>query len=206
MNKLPIDYDKTLLELKQKINKAKYESLKAVNKELILMYLEIGRIISERVKNGWGNSIVDKLSIDIQAEYIGLKGFSPRNLRRMKLIFEETSSNQIWTQLVAKLPWGHTNIIFQKVKDSEQRTFYLQKCIERGWSRSILEEEIRFNAYSKHINFQNNFPNTIEDNSLIEYRLEFKDEYDLSFLELEDTHSERQLENAIVDNIIRTLG
>ncbi len=122
------------------------------------------------------------------------------------LIFEETFDNTIWTQLVSKLPWGHTNLIFAKTKVPEQRTFYLQKCAERGWSRGVLEEEIRFDSYTKHQNFQSNFPKTINETHLAEYRLEFKDEYDLSFLLLDETHSERQLENAIVDNIVKTLG
>jgi predicted nuclease of restriction endonuclease-like (RecB) superfamily len=84
--------------------------------------------------------------------------------------------------------------------------FYLQQSNERGWSRSVLEEEIRFEAYAKTLNFQNNFIKTIEEKELTEYRLEFRDEYNLSFLELEDVHTERQLENALVNNITKTLG
>jgi len=107
---------------------------------------------------------------------------------------------------VAKIPWGHTSLIFSKLKKSEQITFYLQKTIERGWSRSILEEEIKFDAYQKHLDFQSNFQKTIEPDKLAAYRLEFKDEYNLSFLDLEDIHTERQLENALVQNITKTLG
>jgi predicted nuclease of restriction endonuclease-like (RecB) superfamily len=205
-NNLPIDYQSTLLELKNRINKARYKSIVAVNSELILMYLDIGKVVSEKVKSGWGDSVIDNLSKDLQAEYVGLKGFSPRSIRRMKLIFEQICNNEIWTQLVTKLPWSHTNLIFAKIKDPEQRTFYLQRAIDKGWSRGVLEEEIKFDAYSKHINFQSNFPKTIDENSLVNYRLEFKDEYDLSFLGLEETHSERDLENALVDNILKTLG
>lgn len=82
----------------------------------------------------------------------------------------------------------------------------MQKCVERGWSRSVLEEEIRFDAYTKAQSFQNNFPQTIEPQQLAAYRLEFRDEYDLSFLELEETHTERQLEQSMVMNIVKTLG
>lgn len=206
MSNLPIDYQKTLLELKERINKARYKSLVAANSEVILMYLDIGKVVSEKLKTGWGKSVIENLSKDLQAEYIGLKGFSSRSLYRMKLIFEEIEAFSISPQLVANLPWSHIDIIFSKVKDKEQRTFYLQKSIEKGWSRGILEEEIKFDAYTKHLNFQSNFPKTIDEKSLINYRLEFKDEYDLSFLELESTHTERQLENALVDNILKTLG
>src|SRR3546814_6743126 len=112
---------------------------------------------------------------------------SARNLRRMKLIFEETRQSEFWPQLVAKIPWGHTSLIFEKVKDPDQRTFYLQMCGERGWSRSILEEEILFDAYSKRLQFQNNFSVALKESHLSTYRLEFKDEYNLYFLGLEDT-------------------
>lgn len=97
------------------------------------------------------------MSKDLQAEYPGIKGLSSRNLRRMKLIFEETAGDEFWTQLVSKIPWGHTNLIFQKVKDPDQRTFYLQTCAERGWSRSVLEEEIKFDSYSKRARIPEQF-------------------------------------------------
>lgn len=206
MNNLPIDYNQTLLELKEKINQAKYKSFKSVNKEHILINLHIGKVISEKLKLGWGKSVIDTLSKDLQSEYVGLKGFSSRSLYRMKLIFEEISEFSISPQLVANLPWGHIDLIFSKVKELEKRLFYIQKSIERGWSRGVLEEEIKFDSYTKHLNFQSNFLKTIDEKNLVEYRLEFKDEYDLSFLELEETHTERQLENALVDNIVKTLG
>lgn len=206
MENLPVNYHQTLLLLKERIKLAQYKSLSLVNTELILMYLDLGRVLSEKLKSGWGESIVDSLSKDLQVEYLGVQGFSSRNLRRMKLIFEEVKDNSNWTQAVSKIPWGHTNVIFSKLKDSEKRTFYLEKCQERGWSRAILEEEIKFDSFTKTNEFQNNFSNTITENKLIEYRLEFKDEYNLSFLNLEDVHSERELENAIVSNITKTLG
>ena len=206
MENLPVNYHETLLLLKERIKLAQYKSLSLVNTEMILMYLDFGKVLSERLKLGWGESIVDNLSKDLQIEYSGVKGFSSRNLRRMKLIYEEIEHNSIWTQAVAKIPWGHTNIIFSKLKDSERRSFYLQKCQERGWSRAVLEEEILFDSFAKANDFQSNFSSTIAENKLIEYRLEFKDEYNLSFLNLEDIHTERELENAIVNNITRTLG
>lgn len=206
MENLPLNYHQTLLLFKERIKLAQYKSLTVVNAELILLYLDFGKVLSEKLKSGWGDSIVDNLSKDLQSEYIGVKGFSSRNLRRMKLIFEHVEHNSNWTQLVSKIPWGHTNIIFSKLKDSEKRTFYLQKCQERGWSRAVLEEEIKFDSFTKTNQFQNNFSKTIEETRLIEYRLEFKDEYNLSFLNLEDIHTERELENAIVNNITKTLG
>lgn len=206
MKSLPENYIETLLNLKERIKAAQYRSLSNVNTEMVLMYLDFGKIFTEKLKSGWGESIIDTISRDLQRDYIGVKGFSSRNLRRMRLIYEEVSDNALWTQAVSKIPWGHSNLIFARVKKKDERTFYLQKCLERGWSRSILEEEIKFNAFAKQVDFQNNFSSTIQENKLIDYRLEFKDEYNLSFLNLEDIHSERELENALVNNIIKTIG
>lgn len=206
MELIPSNYKETLIALKRRINLAQYKSFSAINMELIAMYLDLGQIISEKTQTGWGNGVVDVLSNDLQIEYAGVKGFSSRNLRRMKLIYEETEDNLIWTQLVSKIPWGHTNLIFSKFKDVERRTFYLNKCFERGWSRSVLEEEIKFDSYTKELNFQSNFETTILDDKIMEYRLSFKDEYNLSFLNLEDTHTEKELELSIVENISKTLG
>lgn len=170
---LPIDYNPTFLALKERINQGRFECLKVVNTELILIYLEIGKVVSAKVATGWGDAIVNKLSLDLQNEYPGVKGFSLRNIRRMKYVHEKCLLHSILPQLVAKLPWGHTDYIFTKIKQSEPIVFYLQKCAERGWSRSILEEEIRFDAFSKSRTFQNNFPKTVDSKQLMDYRLEF---------------------------------
>src|SRR3546814_869626 len=120
---VPSNYHQTVTTLKERIATAQYKSDSLVNQELILMYLDFGHVLSERVKGGWGMSVIDTLSIDLQAAYPGVKGMSARNIRRMKLIFEETRQSEFWPQLVAKIPWGHTSLIFEKVKDQDQRTF-----------------------------------------------------------------------------------
>ncbi len=97
------DYLQTLISLKERILQAQYNSYSAVNSEMILAYLDIGKTISEKTKTGWGTSVIMQLSVDLQAEFIGVKGFSERNLRRMKYVYEEMQANAIWPQVVAKL-------------------------------------------------------------------------------------------------------
>lgn len=104
MENLPENYKKTLSNLKERIKLAQFKSLSTVNTEMILMYLDFGKIFSEKLKSGWGNGIIDAISKDLQLEYAGVKGFSSRNLRRMKLIYDEVSNNSIWTQAVSKIP------------------------------------------------------------------------------------------------------
>lgn len=200
------DYQNTFIVLKERIIQAQYRSYSAVNSEMILAYLDIGKTISEKTKKGWGTSVIKQLSTDLQAEFAGVKGFSERNLRLMRFVYEEINENTIWQQLVAKLHWGHTSLIFSKIKDKNEREFYLQKSREEAWSRSILEEKIKFDLYTNHNDFQHNFDKTLTTSEIAKYTMQFKDEYDLSFLELQDRHTEKQLENGIVQNISRMLG
>ena len=207
MNKLENnDYFQTLISLKQRILQAQYNSYSAVNSEMILAYLDIGQTISEKTKKGWGTSVIKQLSNDLQVEFNGVKGFSERNLHRMKLIYEEIQANSISPQAVAKLHWGHTTVIFSKIKDKNQREFYLQKAKNEAWSRSVLEEKIKVNLYANFSTFQNNFEKTLTIDEVANHTMQFKDEYDLSFLNLTDHHNEKQLENAIVNNIAKMLG
>lgn len=200
------DYLKILISLKERILQAQYNSYSAVNSEMILAYLDIGKTISEKTKTGWGTSVIKQLSIDLQAEFIGVKGFSERNLRLMRFVYEEISENPIWQQAVAKLHWGHTVMIFSKIKDQTERDFYLEKSKNEAWSRSILEEKIKIDTYANHKNFQHNFDKALTTQEITNYTLQFKDEYDLSFLNLPDHHTEKQLENALVNNITKMLG
>ncbi len=200
------EYINTLLVLKERIVKAQYNSYSAVNSEMILAYLDIGKTISEKTKSGWGTSVIKQLSIDLQAEFNGVKGFSERNLHRMKFMYEEIIKNKISPQLVAKLHWGHTSMIISKIKNKSEREFYLIKTKEEAWSRSVLEEKIKIDLYNQHSKFQNNFNKSLSTTEIAKYTMQFKDEYNLSFLELSNHHTEKQLEKAIVKNITKMLG
>jgi predicted nuclease of restriction endonuclease-like (RecB) superfamily len=200
------DYLETFVSLKDRIKQAQYRSYSAVNSEMILAYLDIGKTLSEKTKIGWGTSVIQQLSKDLQAEFYGVKGFSERNLRRMKYVYEEILENEIWPQAVAKLHWGHISTIFWKIKDKEARVFYIQKAQTEAWSRSILEEKIKLDLYANHQKFQHNFETALNIQEIANYTLQFKDEYDLSFLNLPDHHTEKQLESALVHNITKMLG
>ncbi len=153
MNSLPDNYIRTLTELKDRVRQAQYKSLVAVNSEMIMAYLDIGKTISELTKHGWGTSVIDRLSRDLQAEFVGMKGFSSRSLHRMKLVYESIEENEISPKAVAKIPWGHISLIFSKLKKKEEQVFYLEKSFHEGWSRSVLEEKIKFDFYSNNWHF-----------------------------------------------------
>jgi hypothetical protein len=113
------DYGLLLSELRERIRAAQVRSALAVNRELILLYWEIGGMIVERQEQaGWGSSLLDQISRDLSAEFPGVDGFSRRNLYRMRALFLTYRGRaSIVSQLVAQLPWGHTSVLIEKVKD-----------------------------------------------------------------------------------------
>jgi predicted nuclease of restriction endonuclease-like (RecB) superfamily len=123
----------------------------------------------------------------------------------MNTIASQIQQYEIPPQLVAELPRGHTSLIFEKIKDKQERLFYIQKAREQQRSRATLTENINHDLYHKQP-IQHNFTQTLSPEIAAQITWELKDEYNLSFLELEQEHTERQLEQAITKNIIQTLG
>ncbi len=120
--------------------------------------------------------------------------------------FFETYPNEILQRVVAEFPWGQNIDIFTKITTEEERLFYLKLTAERAWSRPTLAQNIKSNTYDNYKNNQNNFAQTLPANRLYDLKWEFKDEYDFSFLQFEDDIKERELEDALVENISKTLG
>jgi predicted nuclease of restriction endonuclease-like (RecB) superfamily len=205
---LPNNYQATFLEIKQRISQARYQALKIVNQEQNQLNLDIGKIVFERTKEGWGSNVVESLSQDLRLEYPGMKGLSARSLYRMKLVYQGVQELGLNSPLlVAKIPWTHLSIIIEKVKDNKARMYYLTRTAQEKWSKGVLEEEISFDSYAKNKNTQSNFA-VVEANpeKLQILQNEFVNQYDFSFLTLPKSHTERELEDAITANIIKFLG
>lgn len=108
-------------------------------------------------------------------------------------------------QLVAKIPWGHNILIFSKSKDILEALFYIEKTISNGWSRSVLGLQIEANLYQRQGKAINNFKNTLpKSTSDLAHQL-LKDPYQFDFLALTENYKERELENALVENITKFL-
>jgi predicted nuclease of restriction endonuclease-like (RecB) superfamily len=173
---------------------------------MISLYWDIGKTVSEKTSEGWGNSVIDKLSKDLQIEFPGVKGFSISNIRYMRYFYDSYMDNSIHQQVVGELGWGQNIIFFSKVKNMDERIFYANICKDKGWSRTTLIKNIESDTYNQYKKGQNNFPLTVDKNRLAELTWQFKDEYNLDFLELTEEHKERELEDGIVNNIIRFMG
>lgn len=131
-------------EITKRIRSAQYEALKAVNREMIDLYWEIGkRIIEQQAALGWGKSVVENLSRDIQKEFPGIKGFGASNMWDMARFYAEYQSSEILQPLVAEISWSKHIVILTKWKDTRQRQFYLLSTQKYGWIKDVLIHKIQ---------------------------------------------------------------
>lgn len=196
------NYGKLLIEIKQRIRTAQYEALKVVNKELIALYWDIGKLIITRQQGEtWGKSVVKNLSYDLQVEFPGIQGFSTANLWRMKLFYETYADNEKLAPMVREIGWTHNLVIIEKCKDSLEREFYIRSTKKFGWTKNVLIHQIENQSYEKTLLNQTNFEQTVSEDISKQAKLAIKDEYTFDFLELADEHSERQLEQAILARV-----
>lgn len=204
------DYTALLDEIKQRIRSAQYEALRAVNKELIALYWDIGKLIVERQKSGkWGKSVVERLSKDIQAEFPGIKGFSVQNLWYARQFYLTYRDNKKLQPLVGEIGWTHNLIIMSRCKDDLEREFYLRMTRKFGWTKNVLTHQIDNQSYEKTLLNQTNFDRTVPAKYRLQAKLAVKDEYTFDFLELGEEHSERELERAILarlEHFLREMG
>jgi len=110
--KLPTNYLNVLNEIKDRIQQSRIKAALSVNRELILLYWEIGhRILVNQAQEGWGAKVIDRLALDLRKAFPDTKGFSARNLKYMRALAEAYSDPEIVPQLVAQIPWGHNRLL-----------------------------------------------------------------------------------------------
>ena len=206
----PNDYAGLLAEVKERVRAARYAALKAVNKELVSLYWDIGRMIAERQADGaYGDAIVEQLAHDLRAEFPGVSGFSRRNvfyMREFYLLYRDLPKVQ---PLVAQIGWTHNLLILQRCKDPLEREFYIRMTRKFGWTKNVLIHQIENQSYEKSLLGQTNFDQALTPKLRAQAELAVRDEYTFDFLGLGDEHSERELETALiarVEDFLRAMG
>jgi predicted nuclease of restriction endonuclease-like (RecB) superfamily len=197
---IPEDGYRELLEnLKGRIRSSQIKAAIAVNRELILLYWQIGRdILFRQTQEGWGSKVVSRLSTDLRREFPDMKGFAPRSLKYMRAFAEAFPDEQIVRQVVAQIPWGHIQLLLGKLNDPEQRLWYAQKTIENGWSRAILTAQIEADLYRQKVGVVNNFDKTLPPpQSDLAYQI-LKDPYNFDFLSISEGVRERDFKRILV--------
>ena len=204
------NYPALLNEIKARIRAAQYEALKAVNRELVGLYWDIGRVIVERQeKEGWGKSVVERLSTDLRRDFPGVRGYSAQNLWYMRQFYSEYRRDERLQPLVGEIAWAHHLVIMAKCKDSLEREFYIRMTRKFGWSKNVLIHQIENQSYEKSVAGQTNFDQALTPELRAQAKLAVKDEYTFDFLELGEAHGERELERALIGRIedfLRAMG
>lgn len=204
---LPSDYSAFLQSVKTQVQQTQLRALISVNEKLISLYWRIGKdIIALQDKEGWGAGTIEQLSRDLQAAFPLMKGFSTRNLQYMRTFAAAYPDEEVFTQqAVAQIPWGHHTVLLDKVSEPEKRQWYMEQVRQNGWSRGVLELQIKSDLYSRSGQAQTNFEITLPtlDSDLAKDTL--KDPYIFDFITTSPETKERHLQAGLIANIERFL-
>lgn len=218
-------YKNWIVDLKSKIQQSQIKAAIKVNSALLELYWEMGKEISERnFENTYGSGFFKQLSKDLMQEFPAMKGFSLSNLKYLKLFYLfynqeviksqqvvgefKSGENQNRQQLVNDfpqklffIPWGHQIQIFTKCKEVTEALFYVNKTIENGWSRAVLMNMMSSNLFLSQGKAITNFSKTLSDYDSELVKQTLKDPYIFDFLSITENYREKELEDALIDNI-----
>ena len=204
------DYQNWIDDLKKRYKQSQIKAAIKVNSELIHFYWSLGRdIVKMKSESRWGSKFYESLSKDLRNAFPDATGFSRTNIIYMKQFYELFPENEISQQVVDQLffiPWGHITLIVSKVKKSTNKAaFYIRKTIENNWSRSVLSCFLDTNLYERSQDKLTNFKTTLpEENSDLANEL-IKDPYNFNFLAIDDRYTEKELKDALINNIQKFL-
>jgi predicted nuclease of restriction endonuclease-like (RecB) superfamily len=191
-----------LRDLKARIHRAQVKAALAVNRELVLLYWQMGReILTRQQYEGWGTKVVDRLAKDLKQAFPDMTGFSARNLKYMRTFAEAYPDQQIVQEVLAQIPWYHNIALLDKLKSLDERLWYAHQTVENGWSRNALVLQIDNGLYRRMGEASTNFPQTLPPAQSDLAQQILKDPYSFEFLELNEAAQERDFERALVDRI-----
>ena len=185
------------------IESARTSSMRAVNRNLIDLYWRIGEFLSQRVaEDDWGKASIENLAKYIALELPGARGFSASNLWRTRQFFETYRSSAKLVPMVRELSWSHNLLILGRCKREEEREFYLQTCAKESWTKRELERQITAALFERSV-LQPPIlaPMVRELEQGQEAARIFKDNYVVEFLQLPPSHSEADLERALLQKM-----
>ena len=183
------------------IKSSRYKVLKSINSELIDLYWNVGRFISENCsQNNWGENTVVNLSKYIIEKEPEVKGFSPQNLWRMKQFYETYSQDEFLSPLVREISWTNNLLVLSKTKNLKEKEFYIRLSIKENYSKRELERQIESGFYERTMLSGELLPSKLKR---IHPKIEnvFKDNYILEFLNLPHQYSEKEFQKAIIANL-----
>jgi predicted nuclease of restriction endonuclease-like (RecB) superfamily len=199
---IPQGYQELLAQLKERIRSAQLRAGLAVNREMVLLYWQIGRdILRRQAQEGWGAKVVDRLAADLHRAFPDMTGLSPRNLKYMRAFAVAWPDEPIVQQAAALIPWYHNCIILDKIKDPEERLWYARATIEHGWSRAVLVHWIESELYRRQGKATTNFAKSLPSPESDLAREILKDPYNFEFMSLTRDAEERALQKGLLEHI-----
>ena len=193
------DFKDVINSIKQEIKITQLNTMITVNKSLMLLYFNVGKLISENSK--YGNKFIEQLESELRIDFPNLKGFSVRNLKYMQKFYIEYKDYPKVQQLVAQLPRGHNILLMDKFKDIETRNIYAENIISNSWSRNILAIQIDTGFHLRIGKSDNNFKSILPSIESDLAKNTLKDPYIFEFLDLKDKYKECELEELMVQKI-----
>jgi predicted nuclease of restriction endonuclease-like (RecB) superfamily len=193
--------EQSFAEVVEIVRTAKQSAAQAVNTQLVEMYWQIGAYISLKLDQAeWGDGVVQQLADYLARTQPGLRGFTPRNLFRMRKFYDTYRSNEKVTALLSQLPWTHNLIILNQSKCPEEREFYLRMTIQEQWSKRELERQFKTALFERTVLSPAKVTPVVSQSHPMALDI-FRDAYFVEFLNLPDGHSEADLHQGLLRNL-----
>ena len=216
------EYKEWLISIKTRIRHSQIKAAIRVNTELLKLYWYLGaEIVLKQKKAKWGDTVIKQLSMDLKEEFPNSEGFSRTNLHYMRqwyLFYSQhdknvqqlvgqlpATSDLVSQRLITQIPWGHNILIIKECKTVEEALFYVNKTVENGWSRTLLDYHIELNLYGREGKEITNFAKTLPTSQSDLANQTLKDPYLFDLMSLTERYNERELEDALTENITKFL-
>ena len=223
------EYRDWIGSIKIRVQASQIKAAIAVNHAMLELYWFLGEQIIDRQESAkWGDGFLKQMGKDLSSEFPEVKGFSLRNLQRMRawVIFwrprlgvgqqlvahlDQNAAQVVppstpnAAQLVPQIPWGHNILLMQKLSDPADALFYVQKTIENNWSRAVLTHHIESGLHLREGKAIDNFEATLPQPESDLARQLLRDPYNFDFLTLTERHNERELEDGLIDHLTKFL-
>jgi len=188
-------------EILATIQSSKQKAYAQVNSTLIELYWNVGKYIATKtIKENWGKGVVKELAIFIKQQDPTLKGFTARNLWRMKQFFETYKGNEKVSALLTQLTWTNNLLILSSSKSEEEREFYILMSIKSKYSSRELDRQIQSGMFERTMLANEKLSSVVKELPQDTNNV-FRDSYSLEFLNLESKHKERDLQKALISSL-----
>ncbi len=205
MKAVPLQVEDSFAEVLRLIVSARQKAYQAVNTELVTLYWQIGEYISRKLESAeWGEGVVDQLARFLARTQPGLRGFTRRNLFRMRQFYECYRDHRIVSALLTQLPWTHHLLILGYSKREEEREFYIRLAIHEKWSSREIERQLRSARFERSVLNPPKLSTALRELHPGSDAC-FKDAYLFDFLNLPTDHSETDLHRSLLNNLGRFL-